>query len=366
MFFKLFTKQDLEYDLPFYELEPREIADELRVVVTSYVEWSKGKVKPNRNEVCAQLLKERGRRAPRFKLRDLNYLFHNIPVELFYEILGYLHPIDLIRVARTTKYLRFLVMRHSSSWIWGLAFARNPRIPPCPDDMPHPKWADLLFGPAVCQVCGAGWANTDFKIRRRLCDTCSHDHVMHHRPKPHETRDLLIFSQHPAAQGKPDWALLHEQVQELADKLQTYRHFTAGSQYHESWMECHKRLQNLLTHPMSKDHVAPIDKCVRICEAWRREIIRRSELDARMTQQVVERRLRRRVEQLGYHAADLYEVFRYSWRTESFLMEIGVDQRNPLRSFRRDWTEIRPGLELALAVMARKNLLQNEEVDIFA
>ncbi|GLB43773.1 hypothetical protein LshimejAT787_1402850 [Lyophyllum shimeji] len=155
MFLELFTRRTEEFsdELPFPELETLEIADEYRLVVTSQDgQWSRGKVRPTKSAICAQLLKEEGREASGFKLKDLGHLFHHLPIELFYEILTYLRPVDLLRVARTTKYLRSLVMRYSSAWVWVLAFARNPSVPPCPDDMPHPKWVDLLFGPPICQV----------------------------------------------------------------------------------------------------------------------------------------------------------------------------------------------------------------------
>jgi hypothetical protein len=87
------------------------------------------------------------------------------------QILGYLHPLELLQVSRANKAFRELLYAPITDLTWRNSFlvendpdslgtdADNPdsspyQIPLCPPHMSGRRWARLLFGPQICQVSG--------------------------------------------------------------------------------------------------------------------------------------------------------------------------------------------------------------------
>jgi hypothetical protein len=68
------------------------------------------------------------------------------------KVLGYLHPIELIQVSRTSRAFRELL--HSTDPMWRASFLIDDRLPQCPPQIPGRRWAKLLFGPKICDVSG--------------------------------------------------------------------------------------------------------------------------------------------------------------------------------------------------------------------
>ncbi|GLB43710.1 hypothetical protein LshimejAT787_1402220 [Lyophyllum shimeji] len=99
----------------------------------------------------------------------------DLPLEIVYEILSLLYPVDLWHLSYVNKNLHALLSSPTSKWLWNLVFERNSPIPPCPPDMMPLKWAQLLFGPASCQRCGVQKVVLlNMHWRRRLCMDCAH------------------------------------------------------------------------------------------------------------------------------------------------------------------------------------------------
>jgi hypothetical protein len=67
------------------------------------------------------------------------------------QIFGFLHASDLLKVARTTKTLRKLLMSRSARAIWIQALRAEPELPECPEGMTEPAWVKLVFE-SVCHV----------------------------------------------------------------------------------------------------------------------------------------------------------------------------------------------------------------------
>lgn len=63
------------------------------------------------------------------------------------------NPYDVLKLARTTKDFRSLLLNRSSSSIWKAAFSNFPGLPDCPPGMSEPAWANLVFSPR-CSVSG--------------------------------------------------------------------------------------------------------------------------------------------------------------------------------------------------------------------
>ncbi|KAF8873934.1 hypothetical protein BD779DRAFT_1790682 [Infundibulicybe gibba] len=94
-----------------------------------------------------------------------------MPLDIIFEILGYLSPGELVALGRTNQALRETIYSQ------GMAMWKSARIavgaPECAPGFSERQWAILLFGGATCGACGIRNAPTiTFSIRRRVCDIC--------------------------------------------------------------------------------------------------------------------------------------------------------------------------------------------------
>ncbi|KAG8964429.1 hypothetical protein FRC05_003803 [Tulasnella sp. 425] len=101
--------------------------------------------------------------------------FNSLPLDVVYEILGYLTPLDLLHLARTNKALRNHLMSKRSRGAWKTArAAAEPPVPTCPKDLSEPQLAVLLFT-RECTVCSkplTGFPNVWWILRLRACKVC--------------------------------------------------------------------------------------------------------------------------------------------------------------------------------------------------
>jgi hypothetical protein len=61
------------------------------------------------------------------------------------QIFGHLQPWDILRLARTTKSFRDILMRCSSISIWKKALANTPGLPECPNELTEPQYVNLVY-----------------------------------------------------------------------------------------------------------------------------------------------------------------------------------------------------------------------------
>jgi hypothetical protein len=69
-----------------------------------------------------------------------------------FQIFGHLNPLDLLRLARTTKQFRRVLMHRSSISVWKTARENVLNMPDCPVYWTEPYYANLAFDPH-CHVC---------------------------------------------------------------------------------------------------------------------------------------------------------------------------------------------------------------------
>ncbi|KDQ62087.1 hypothetical protein JAAARDRAFT_148747 [Jaapia argillacea MUCL 33604] len=95
-----------------------------------------------------------------------------MPLDILFEIFGHLLPLDLLRLAWTTKSLRRILMRRSARSVWIHTLANVPGLPECPPDLTEPQFSRLAFDPH-CHYCGAPniW-NIAWVLRVRVCVKC--------------------------------------------------------------------------------------------------------------------------------------------------------------------------------------------------
>ena len=69
-----------------------------------------------------------------------------------------MHPYDILRLSRTTKALRGVLMSRSSRSIWMQAFLGIPGLPPCPSWLTEPQFSQLAFDNYCYVSCAYAWA----------------------------------------------------------------------------------------------------------------------------------------------------------------------------------------------------------------
>ncbi|KAI9056904.1 hypothetical protein FKP32DRAFT_1682052 [Trametes sanguinea] len=122
-----------------------------------------------------------GKRDRKGKQKDVGKLARvlNVPLDVFYEIMSHLHPVDLLQLARTSKELREHLLSRNSRHLW-IAARRNvePPLPDCPHDLSEPHLAHLVFE-RTCDACGVGRSvNVDYAVAVRLCRACWDENVL--------------------------------------------------------------------------------------------------------------------------------------------------------------------------------------------
>ncbi|KAI0310926.1 hypothetical protein OF83DRAFT_1295639 [Amylostereum chailletii] len=114
-------------------------------------------------------------RKGRGRLRDLP----SMPLDILFEIFGHLEPGDLVQLTRVTKPFRQILLTRRQRLLWKSSFDLVPGTPDCPEDVPEPVWANLLFGGAYCHSCGARPVlKIIFSLMRRACKACMNAHLL--------------------------------------------------------------------------------------------------------------------------------------------------------------------------------------------
>ena len=63
------------------------------------------------------------------------------------QVFAYLHPMDLLTLARTYKQLRNILMTKHSKAVWRIARGNIEGLPDCPVHLSEPAYANLAFDP---------------------------------------------------------------------------------------------------------------------------------------------------------------------------------------------------------------------------
>ncbi|KIJ60678.1 hypothetical protein HYDPIDRAFT_32099 [Hydnomerulius pinastri MD-312] len=186
-------------------------------------------------------------------------------LDVLFQILGFLHPLDLLNLARTTTAFRQLLMRKSSAFIWKTARSQIGGFPDCPSDLSEPQYANLAFYPH-CYGCGNTVPTIHWRLRLRYCPAC---------------RKAEIYS------GFPSY---HDGVLPLEYlKLYHKRHgdYFVDIKQRDSFLAEYNKLSKVQRDVFMTERrklVSDIDKHAAKCEAWHQGIIvaRKCELsDAR-------------------------------------------------------------------------------------
>ncbi|KAE9394993.1 hypothetical protein BT96DRAFT_862210 [Gymnopus androsaceus JB14] len=147
--------------------------------------------KKKKQRIPEQFRKVRG------KLGMLERLAKDVPLDVVIEIFCYLDPGDLIRLARTSKDLRGILMSKTWESVWRIARENVQDLPPLPPDLNEPQYARLLYE-SYCHVCLKG--NCDIILwlfRMRCCKKCGvetlppYEDLINSQPMEYRHRGIL-------------------------------------------------------------------------------------------------------------------------------------------------------------------------------
>ncbi len=87
-----------------------------------------------------------------FEVRDIARRDASFLILVSLKVFSHLEPLDLLRMTRTTKTLRFLLLDRSSIAAWHSAFKKIEGLPPVLEGFSEPQYANLIFD-NHCHVC---------------------------------------------------------------------------------------------------------------------------------------------------------------------------------------------------------------------
>ncbi|CAE6378298.1 unnamed protein product [Rhizoctonia solani] len=120
--------------------------------------------------------------------------FMNLPTDVFTMIASYLLPLDILSLARSSKFFDNLLMTKASKNIWSNAMKNVPGLPPCPAELNEPQYVALLFI-NVCSMRGSlSRSPVDEVLLVRLCAVCKRDELMFLHELPKEVHQLVHYS----------------------------------------------------------------------------------------------------------------------------------------------------------------------------
>ncbi|KAF5388905.1 hypothetical protein D9757_005072 [Collybiopsis confluens] len=104
----------------------------------------------------------------------LERLARDVPLDVMFEIFSYFDSNDLLNLSRTTRNLRSILLDRSSEFAWRRARNNWGNLPPIPEYLSEPGYADLLFG-THCHICGrkGGCEPPFWSFRLRCCRSCA-------------------------------------------------------------------------------------------------------------------------------------------------------------------------------------------------
>ncbi|KAF8980247.1 hypothetical protein BDQ17DRAFT_1263940, partial [Cyathus striatus] len=94
-----------------------------------------------------------------------------MPLDILLEIFGQLDPLDLVRLTRTTKILRRVLLERSAVGVWKQARGNLINFPKCPKDMSEQAFVCLILE-SHCQRCLSRTSHRCYEFRLRLCTKC--------------------------------------------------------------------------------------------------------------------------------------------------------------------------------------------------
>ncbi|CAE6410260.1 unnamed protein product [Rhizoctonia solani] len=274
----------------------------------------------------------------------LAFHFASLPLELFLEastIARHLHPLDLIRLSRSSKLFRNMFMRRPATEIWRAVLA-NAGLPPCPDSsMSEPRYTALLFLEQCTECHKPATRHVDPIFLVRLCYTCRKDMAITHK-EVGKYQSLISRSEFlvpPRGNAARSYWYMMEDCDEVVEKARQL-HEAGDNDALRAWM--HDRVEFVRVW---REKVAPLVEWV---ESREEEY----KAGLRMLRETRLAEIDDRLIELGWELVDIEKAEYYSESWKSL-----VNKTKPLEE--KEWDDMLPRLLHGLN-RARRSRLKAE------
>lgn len=277
---------------------------------------------------------------------QLDTLFDKLPTDVVYTIFSHLHPLDLLRLARTNRMLRSHLMSKSSASVWREAREEvDPPVPDCPPDQSEPQWAQLLFS-RDCSTCTrTNIPNVDWFHRLRLCSRCDRAGVIliiglrarkafPHVPDVNMLLDLLPHSNTGTSRTGKYYRI--KDIQDVGAEWAIISKKGSDAEIQEFKERRKSETEEIMTHGT-------------FCQAWHQDSSILKRMQNREAKQARRNEIFARLEALGYNPQDVRD---WTVAQSRFL-----HTSTPLTE--RRWAAIRPSLETSV-IRAQERRLQRD------
>ncbi|KAK0433553.1 hypothetical protein EV421DRAFT_2088640 [Armillaria borealis] len=162
----------------------------------------------------------------RRRLRGLLQKVAETPLDILFEAhFSKLDPLDFLRLSRTTKDLRALLLQRSSTFVWKRARQNVEGLPPLPEDLSEPKFAHLAFD-KHCDICLRSTPHVQWEARTKYCRKCLTDSRLYTYATPEPFASFVPFCDFSSSSGRriryyyvPAITVLREESKSLSDEM---------------------------------------------------------------------------------------------------------------------------------------------------
>ncbi|KAJ7691739.1 hypothetical protein B0H17DRAFT_1179481 [Mycena rosella] len=313
-----------------------------------------GKKRPAKRQ---KLNNSKSRTLGKRKVANETCYLTTIPLDVLLEIFVQLEPKDLILLARTNRAFREHLLSKTANITWKNA-RENMDGPDCPPDLSEQRWAQLLYGAAKCQSCGAkNIQRVDFGLRRRACTRCLKNNLVvtssfsKHFPHLEDTILKLIpytniggFAHGHASSSNFYWKA---DIEKVAETLAVKEH-----DVHMHLIGARKKLEDFTAERVAL--VATVVEHAALCRDWSKQLVIRREHEAIRLCDQRHNAIKDRFMKLGYAEADLSSLtYRPSVRQTTQLTD-------------RIWNKIYPELETVVKERRDRRLKAERDARIEA
>ncbi|KAM5535209.1 hypothetical protein V8D89_011145 [Ganoderma adspersum] len=200
----------------------------------------------------------RGLRGRRGGLRNMPHM----PLDILVEVFSFMHPRDLLSLARTTRDFHTFLFGRSSAPFWKVARKNVDGLPDCPQYLSEPAYANLMFF-AHCHNClRSNIQNILFEFSARYCRDCQRYLFMEGDEINYDLDQIVVEL------GFPDDYLTAVTItRDSTDKTYFLRH-----EYENFWDACQRANDNAELASVIADQVAHVAMIHETCGqlyAWR-------------------------------------------------------------------------------------------------
>lgn len=151
--------------------------------------------------------------------------FLDLPLELLFDILELVHPMDLLHLSRSTKQMQTVLTTPRAKEVWAASYNNHAdTVPSFNSTIPPLQWTAMLYAPAICDFCGRKGALMDLAFKERYCENCQESQLK-------DRSDLRPRLKDYTREAEDIFDLLLHTYRQCGDRYQTSYESTENARY---------------------------------------------------------------------------------------------------------------------------------------